>query len=134
MQVSNIKTFFFLDQKHYIAIGQMGNYQEYLKMVAPLREVDPGQTRLHAFGNPFKLKQDHQVVFLAKPSSWRCRGIDLKTYSLSAKYHVFLIFKATYTLLSHVNGKPSPSECLILARNGSFCVYIYINVILFKTN
>ena len=39
----------------------MGNYQEYLKMVAPLREVDPGQSRLHAFGNPFKLKQDHQV-------------------------------------------------------------------------
>ncbi len=53
--------FSFLDKKHYMAIGQMGNYQEYLKMVAPLREVDPGQARLHAFGNPFKLKQDHQV-------------------------------------------------------------------------
>eukprot|EP00112_Aurelia_sp_Birch-Aquarium-sp1_P009912 Seg2145.2 transcript_id=Seg2145.2/GoldUCD/mRNA.D3Y31 product="Integrator complex subunit 6" protein_id=Seg2145.2/GoldUCD/D3Y31 len=49
------------DQKHFMAIGQMGNYQEYLKMVAPLREVDPGQSRLHAFGNPFKLKQDHQL-------------------------------------------------------------------------
>jgi len=49
------------DQKHYVAVGQMGNYQEYLKMIAPLREVDPGQSRLHAFGNPFKLKQDHQL-------------------------------------------------------------------------
>ena len=46
----------------------MGNYQEYLKMVAPLREVDPGQSRLHAFGNPFKLKQDHQVI----PRSFLC--------------------------------------------------------------
>eukprot|EP00794_Sanderia_malayensis_P011193 gene11193-12367_t len=49
------------DKKHFMAIGQMGNYQDYLKVSAPLREVDPGQARLHAFGNPFKLKQDHQL-------------------------------------------------------------------------
>ena len=64
LQRTHIMVFFFVvDQKHFMAIGQMGNYQEYLKMVAPLREVDPGQSRLHAFGNPFKLKQDHQVIY-----------------------------------------------------------------------
>ena len=63
LQYSHVMVFLFVvDQKHFMAIGQMGNYQEYLKMVAPLREVDPGQSRLHAFGNPFKLKQDHQVT------------------------------------------------------------------------
>jgi hypothetical protein len=40
---------------------QMGNYQEYLKMMpSPLREIDPDQPkRLHTFGNPFK--QDKKV-------------------------------------------------------------------------
>ena len=50
-----------VDIKHSVSISQMGNYQEYLKVFAPLREVDPGQARVHTFGNPFKLKQDQQV-------------------------------------------------------------------------
>lgn len=54
-------SFFFLDYLHSIPVGQMGNYQEYLKMMpSPLREIDPDQPkRLHTFGNPFK--QDKKV-------------------------------------------------------------------------
>lgn len=49
------------DYLHSIPVGQMGNYQEYLKMMpSPLREIDPDQPkRLHTFGNPFK--QDKKV-------------------------------------------------------------------------
>ena len=36
----------------------MGNYQEVLRQMSPLREVDPGQNRVHMFGNPFKLAKD----------------------------------------------------------------------------
>lgn len=54
--------FFFVDYLHSIPVGQMGNYQEYLKMMpSPLREIDPDQPkRLHTFGNPFK--QDKKVL------------------------------------------------------------------------
>lgn len=47
---------------HSIPVAQMGNYQEYLKMMpSPLREIDPDQPkRLHTFGNPFK--QDKKVT------------------------------------------------------------------------
>lgn len=50
-----------LDYLHSIPMVQMGNYQEYLKMMpSPLREIDPDQPkRLHTFGNPFK--QDKKV-------------------------------------------------------------------------
>lgn len=37
-------------------VGQMGNYQEYLKrMPTPLREIESAPVRQHMFGNPFKL-------------------------------------------------------------------------------
>lgn len=51
----------FPDYLHSIPVAQMGNYQEYLKMMpSPLREIDPDQPkRLHTFGNPFK--QDKKV-------------------------------------------------------------------------
>lgn len=61
--------FFFVDYLHSIPVGQMGNYQEYLKMMpSPLREIDPDQPkRLHTFGNPFK--QDKKVLpFTSCPS------------------------------------------------------------------
>lgn len=53
--------FFLLDSLHSVPVAQMGNYQEYLKMMpSPLREIDPDQPkRLHTFGNPFK--QDKKV-------------------------------------------------------------------------
>lgn len=40
----------------------MGNYQEVLRQMSPLREVDPGQNRVHMFGNPFKLAKDQVKV------------------------------------------------------------------------
>ena len=35
----------------------MGNYQEHLKRINPLREVDTGAVRTQLFGNPFKLEK-----------------------------------------------------------------------------
>ena len=46
------------DARHSVAIADMGNYQEVLRQMSPLREVDPGQNRAHMFGNPFKLAKD----------------------------------------------------------------------------
>ncbi|CAB3996114.1 Hypothetical predicted protein, partial [Paramuricea clavata] len=50
------------DSRHSIAIGQMGNYQDYLKQTNPLRELDPGMNRAHMFGNPFKLAKDQPMM------------------------------------------------------------------------
>ena len=36
----------------------MGKFEELVNQVKPLRDLDQSQTRLHTFGNPFKLKQD----------------------------------------------------------------------------
>ena len=53
----------------------MGNYQEVLRQMSPLREVDPGQNRVHMFGNPFKLAKDQvqsqkKTVFLNSINSF----------------------------------------------------------------
>ncbi|CAL8107237.1 unnamed protein product [Orchesella dallaii] len=41
---------------HNMPVGQMGNYQEYLKrMPTPLREIESAPVRQHMFGNPFKI-------------------------------------------------------------------------------
>lgn len=42
----------------------MGNYQEYLKRIAPpLREIESTPVRQHMFGNPFKIdKVDIHLV------------------------------------------------------------------------
>lgn len=50
------------DARHSVAIAEMGNYQEVLRQMSPLREVDPGQNRVHMFGNPFKLAKDQRVM------------------------------------------------------------------------
>jgi len=47
-----------------VPIGQMGNYQEHLKKMSPLRELDDsGGLRTQLFGNPYKLERstDKQV-------------------------------------------------------------------------
>lgn len=56
------------DSLHSVPVAQMGNYQEYLKMMpSPLRELDPDQPkRLHTFGNPFK--QDKKVEARVEPA------------------------------------------------------------------
>ena len=51
----------FAVNKHELPIGQMGNYQEHLKKISPLREVDSGLVRTQLFGNPFKLEKTDKV-------------------------------------------------------------------------
>ncbi|KAL4220725.1 Integrator complex subunit 6 [Mactra antiquata] len=53
------------DELHSVAIGQMGNYQEYLKKLhsesPPLRQLENTPTRVHMFGNPFKVNKNIMV-------------------------------------------------------------------------
>ena len=45
-----------IDDVHSMPVSQMGNYQEYLKRIAPpLREIESTPVRQHMFGNPFKI-------------------------------------------------------------------------------
>ena len=53
---------FFIVNKHELPVGQMGNYQEHLKKINPLREVDSGLVRTQLFGNPFKLEKPDKVM------------------------------------------------------------------------
>ncbi|XP_053435185.1 integrator complex subunit 6-like isoform X6 [Nycticebus coucang] len=64
------------DSLHSVPVAQMGNYQEYLKMLpSPLREIDPDQPkRLHTFGNPFKQDKKGMMIdeadeFVAGPQN-----------------------------------------------------------------
>ncbi|XP_055500080.1 integrator complex subunit 6 isoform X1 [Leucoraja erinacea] len=64
------------DYLHSIPVAQMGNYQEYLKLMPPpLREIDPDQPkRLHTFGNPFKQDKKGMMIdeadeFVAGPQN-----------------------------------------------------------------
>ncbi|XP_065127915.2 integrator complex subunit 6 isoform X1 [Paramisgurnus dabryanus] len=64
------------DSLHSIPVAQMGNYQEYLKMMpSPLREIDTDQPkRLHTFGNPFKQDKKGMMIdeadeFVAGPQN-----------------------------------------------------------------
>ncbi|CAL1547176.1 unnamed protein product [Lymnaea stagnalis] len=51
-----------LDERHRVAISQMGNYQEVLKKQPPaLRELESTPTRMHMFGNPFKVNKQLTV-------------------------------------------------------------------------
>ncbi|ESN90694.1 hypothetical protein HELRODRAFT_96652 [Helobdella robusta] len=46
-----------MDAIHNSPIQEMGNYQDYLKrQQPPLREIETTPTRVHTFGNPFKVK------------------------------------------------------------------------------
>ncbi|XP_046654830.1 integrator complex subunit 6-like isoform X2 [Daphnia pulicaria] len=50
------------DDVHSMPVGQMGNYQEYLKRIAPpLREIESTPVRQHMFGNPFKIDKRMMV-------------------------------------------------------------------------
>jgi len=47
------------DTRHSLPIGQMGNYQDYLKkQPMPLRELESQPVRQHMFGNPFKINKN----------------------------------------------------------------------------
>jgi len=52
------------DSKHSLPIGQMGNYQDYLKkMPVPLREIESTPVRQHMFGK----NKCHVSVYLRNP-------------------------------------------------------------------
>ena len=47
------------DQVHSLPIGQMGNYQDYIKkQPVALREIESAPVRQHMFGNPFKINKN----------------------------------------------------------------------------
>jgi len=51
-----------VDERHRVPIATMGNYQEVLKKQPPaLRELENTPTRLHMFGNPFKVNKQLTV-------------------------------------------------------------------------
>ncbi|XP_062332736.1 integrator complex subunit 6 [Osmerus eperlanus] len=71
------------DYLHSIPVAQMGNYQEYLKLMpSPLREIDPDQPkRLHTFGNPFKQDKKGMMIdeadeFVTGPQNKKRAGGD----------------------------------------------------------
>ncbi|XP_076370772.1 integrator complex subunit 6-B-like isoform X1 [Tachypleus tridentatus] len=68
------------DQLHSLPVGQMGNYQEYLKrMPTPLREIESAPVRQHMFGNPFKIEKrmmvDEADIDLVGGGGPQARGI-----------------------------------------------------------
>ena len=51
------------DTRHSLPIGQMGNYQDYLKkQPMPLRELESAPVRQHMFGNPFKTNKNLMMM------------------------------------------------------------------------
>ncbi len=57
MHNTHTHTYIHTVHNHELPVGQMGNYQEHLKRISPLRELDSGAVRTQLFGNPFKLER-----------------------------------------------------------------------------
>ncbi|KAJ3587588.1 hypothetical protein NHX12_011185 [Muraenolepis orangiensis] len=108
------------DYLHSIPVAQMGNYQEYLKMMpSPLREMDPDQPkRLHTFGNPFKQDKKGMVIdeadeFVVGPQSKKrtSSGDSNSGSALKRRRSVSPLLRRPQTpplVANHVAGKPSP--------------------------
>lgn len=65
----------FAEDLHSLPVGQMGNYQEYVKSLeavgrGALREVEPQAIRVHAFGNPFKIDKVGYPSFGLRKNFW----------------------------------------------------------------
>ncbi|KAM9326579.1 integrator complex subunit 6-like [Gastrophryne carolinensis] len=109
------------DCLHSVPVAQMGNYQEYLKLMpSPLREIDPDQPkRLHTFGNPFKQDKKGMMVdeadeFVAGPQNKVKRGGDANTpASLKRRRSMSpLLLRRPQTppiITNHVGGKGLPA-------------------------
>ena len=52
----------YLASNHEVPISQMGNYQEHLKKINPLRGVDTGTVKTQLFGNPYRLEKNDTKV------------------------------------------------------------------------
>ncbi|XP_012300209.1 integrator complex subunit 6-like isoform X1 [Aotus nancymaae] len=108
------------DSLHSVPVAQMGNYQEYLKMLAsPLREIDPDQPkRLHTFGNPFKQDKKGMMIdeadeFVAGPQNKVKRpGEPNSPMSSKRRRSMSLLLRKPQTpptVTNHVGGKGPPS-------------------------
>ncbi|XP_028923093.1 LOW QUALITY PROTEIN: integrator complex subunit 6-like [Ornithorhynchus anatinus] len=110
------------DCLHSVPVAQMGNYQEYLKMLpSPLREIDPDQPkRLHTFGNPFKQDKKGMMIdeadeFVTGPQNKIKRPGEPNTpASLKRRRSMSPLLRRPQTppiITNHVGGKgpPSPS-------------------------
>ncbi|KAM4662549.1 integrator complex subunit 6-like isoform 1-T1 [Discoglossus pictus] len=108
------------DCLHSVPVAQMGNYQEYLKLMpSPLREIDPDQPkRLHTFGNPFKQDKKGMMIdeadeFVAGPQNKVKRPGDANTpASLKRRRSMSpLLLRRPQTppiITNHVGGKGPP--------------------------
>ncbi|XP_005301117.1 integrator complex subunit 6-like isoform X1 [Chrysemys picta bellii] len=108
------------DCLHSVPVAQMGNYQEYLKMMpSPLREIDPDQPkRLHTFGNPFKQDKKGMMIdeadeFVAGPQNKIKRPGDPNTpASLKRRRSMSPLLRRPQSppvVTNHVGGKGPPS-------------------------
>ncbi|XP_077347435.1 integrator complex subunit 6-like isoform X1 [Lithobates pipiens] len=109
------------DCLHSVPVAQMGNYQEYLKLMpSPLREIDPDQPkRLHTFGNPFKQDKKGMMIdeadeFVAGPQNKVKRPGDANTpASLKRRRSMSpLLLRRPQTppiITNHVGGKGPPT-------------------------
>ncbi|XP_053435181.1 integrator complex subunit 6-like isoform X2 [Nycticebus coucang] len=108
------------DSLHSVPVAQMGNYQEYLKMLpSPLREIDPDQPkRLHTFGNPFKQDKKGMMIdeadeFVAGPQNKVKRpGEPNSPMSSKRRRSMSLLLRKPQTpptVTNHVGGKGPPS-------------------------
>ncbi|XP_041095790.1 integrator complex subunit 6-like isoform X2 [Polyodon spathula] len=110
------------DYLHSIPVAQMGNYQEYLKMMpSPLREIDPDQPkRLHTFGNPFKQDKKGMMIdeadeFVASPQNKlkRSAGDPNSAAALKRRRSMSPLLRRPQTppiITNHVMGKGPPSS------------------------
>lgn len=109
------------DCLHSVPVAQMGNYQEYLKLMpSPLREIDPDQPkRLHTFGNPFKQDKKGMMIdeadeFVAGPQNKVKRPGESNTpASLKRRRSMSpLLLRRPQTppiITNHVGGKGPPA-------------------------
>ncbi|XP_048461129.1 integrator complex subunit 6-like isoform X2 [Rhincodon typus] len=108
------------DYLHSIPVAQMGNYQEYLKLMpSPLREIDPDQPkRLHTFGNPFKQDKKGMMIdeadeFVAGPQNKVKRPGECNTPgSLKRRRSMSPLLRRPQTppIINHTGGKGPPSS------------------------
>ncbi|XP_044308631.1 integrator complex subunit 6-like isoform X1 [Varanus komodoensis] len=108
------------DCLHSVPVAQMGNYQEYLKMMpSPLREIDPDQPkRLHTFGNPFKQDKKGMMIdeadeFVAGPQNKIKRPGEPNTpASLKRRRSMSPLLRRPQSppvIANHVGGKGPPA-------------------------
>ncbi|XP_038631204.1 integrator complex subunit 6 isoform X2 [Scyliorhinus canicula] len=108
------------DYLHSIPVAQMGNYQEYLKLLpSPLREIDPDQPkRLHTFGNPFKQDKKGMMIdeadeFVAGPQNkFKRPGESNTPASLKRRRSMSPLLRRPPTppIINHIGGKGPPSS------------------------